>query len=230
MAGAGRTVPPSMRPARTCPTRSAHALRCCRTAPRGAGHAKRPLRAHRHLPDMLRRPSGRGRRTVAQILCGSHQPGKRPERECAGRPPRRCRRAGVRFGSGRVHRDALFKVRRGNRQDHSAWQEAELGAVFLDQIRMTDRGPIFSFSLLWYRLAVTPVVAVAGALGMIAWSRPVRAVRRLGKKRACPSGTFWALPQSCARAHATAHHGHVDRGQCLGLPLNPAGIIGVSSH
>jgi len=67
-------------------------------------------------------------------------------------------------------------------------RELSWGAVFLDPVQMTDHGPTFSSSLLWYRPAVTPVVAMAGALAvaMIAWSRPVRITRKLGKKRGGP--------------------------------------------
>lgn len=67
-------------------------------------------------------------------------------------------------------------------------RELSWGAVFLDPIRTTDHGPTFSSSLLWYRPAVTPILAAAGAVafGMIAWSRPVRVIRRLGQRRALP--------------------------------------------
>ncbi len=88
-------------------------------------------------------------------------------------------------------------------------RELSWGAVFLPPVSMTDHGPTFSSSLLWYRPAVTPTVALAlaVAVGAFVASRLVTIVRQGWQRRSLPAFDFAAFV--VAMLISTASEGHM---------------------
>lgn len=88
-------------------------------------------------------------------------------------------------------------------------RELSWGAVFLDPVCMTHHGPSFSSSLLWYRPAVTPIVALALIVAVIAFatSDPIAAFKRAWRHGSLPLFDFFAF--AAAMLISTASEGHM---------------------